>query len=405
MKKEKHNQISPALKALYFKWVFFIFSLVFFDFYIPSFSNEVTDVSWKQEKEYLRIIVNLSNNSNYNIVNSLQEKNYFYINIYEITSSYKFQELPINDERLRSAKSFFYPEHKILRFVFYANASINYNITSVANPPRIVIDITNEGFSPTQIYRKKIVIIDPGHGGLSLGGRSLKKVRGTYIYEKSLTLKIAKKLKELFDSSSNIIAFMTREDDTFVSLKDRLLFSEKYKGDVFASIHCNDTRGYKITRASGVEFYYWNEKGSTDAAVAYLEELNNDKTLEVDLSSNNTKLHNILTNVLKDKLEAETAESTKFCGYLNNAFKDFDYFNLHNRGIKSARFKVLENYNMPAVLIETGFINNNSELDYLMSSDFQQKVAVAIYNAINTYFSMEDPKFQPTLVKTEPPKR
>lgn len=403
--KSYFQSISSRL-SLFFLSLFIIFFLsVYFNQNINA--AEVTDIEVQSHSNYLRVIVNINQSVNYNIVNSLQDKQYFYINIYNITKPYKKSELTFQDQRVSGIKIPYYPEHRILRVVFYASPKIQYNITTLSNPARLVIDVTEKGFAPSEIYRKKIVVIDPGHGGKSLGGRSAKKVNDAYVYEKTLTLQMAKKLKALFDSTPNITAYLTREEDkknekgelNYLGLKDRIVFSEKHKGDIFISIHCNDSRGHQATKVRGIEFYYWNETSSNDAAVKYLEELNNDESLDVDISNGNAKLRNLLTNVLKDKLEEWTTESAKFCELLNSSFKESAYYKYNNRGIKSARFKVLENYNMPAVLIETGFINNNDELKKLMSPTFQDMIVGRIFNSVNNYFAKEDPKFQPNSIK------
>ncbi len=389
-----------AVYLLYkFPMKYKLFFILISSFFITSnfaYPVNITDVNYQSTENFLRVVIYLNESADYNIVNSLQDKKYFYINLYNISKPYITTDIAISDQRVSSLKTAYYPEHKILRFVFYTKPTIQYNITALSKPSRLVVDISEKGFAASEIYRKKIVILDPGHGGKSLGGRSVKKVSGNYIYEKDITLKICKKVKEYFEKTQNVTVFSTRDKDDYISLKDRILFSEKYKGDIFVSVHCNDTRGHVFTKAKGVEFYYWNEQGSDDAAVNYLEELNNDETLEIDISSNNSKLRNILTNVLKDKLEQETTESMKFCNFLDDIFRESEYFRVNNRGIKSARFKVLENYNMPAVLVETGFINNSDEIKKLISPEFQDLVARKIFNSINKYFAKEDPKFQPT---------
>lgn len=362
---------------------------------------QVANVDTQSQDSFIRIVINLTENTKYNIVNSLQDKKYFYINLYNISKPYKVDSLSIKDKRVSGIRLQYFEEHKILRFVFYTNSNVYYNITNPQSPARIVVDISDKDFIPTEIYKKKIVIIDPGHGGKSLGGRSMKKINGKYVYEKDLTLSMSKKVKKLLDATPNIVTFMTRNDDSYLSLKERIDFSKQYKGDIFVSIHCNDTRGHQVTTAKGVEFFYWNENASTDAAIAYLEELNNDENLDNNIAVNDPKVKNILKNVLEDNLEAQITESSKVCGFLNDSFCETDYFRINNRGIKSARFKVLENYLMPSVLIETGFINNNDDFKNLTSDSFQEIIAKSIYNSIIAYFAKEDPKFQMSLLKVK----
>jgi len=145
----------------------------------------------------------------------------------------------------------------------------------------------------------------------------------TAIWEKEVNLLIAKVLKEVINSSPNMTAFLTRTHDKDMTLTERIAFAERHRGDVFLSIHCNATRGYEATRAQGIELFYWNEKGSDNAAVRYLEELENEGQLNINGSKENATL---FKNLLKDKLEVEKNKSIEVCSNISTALKHIAYF-------------------------------------------------------------------------------
>jgi N-acetylmuramoyl-L-alanine amidase len=97
----------------------------------------------------------------------------------------------------------------------------------------------------------------------------------------------------------------------------------------------------------------------------------------------------------RGKLEDWQYESWLMCRRLQDELAQANpYFRQNTRGIKSAGFKVLKNFYMPAVLVEVGFISNSTDLRYLVNPQFQQQTAVAIFNALNRYFSEIDPQFK-----------
>ncbi len=282
-----------------------------------------------------------------------------------------------------------YPQSHIVRLIFYLYSPAQYEVRLTETPPALTVDIVGQSGS-ARLTPKKVVIIDPGHGGDSKGARSSRKVNGRYIWEKDLNLVIAKVLKEVIDSSPNMTAFLTRTRDKDMTLTERIAFAEHHRGDVFISIHCNATRGYEATRAQGIELFYWNEKGSDNAAVKYLEELENEGQLNINGSKQNATL---FRNLLKDKLEVEKNKSIEVCNNVSTALKDIAYFRKYNRGIKSARFRVLVNYYMPALLIECGFINNPTEVKHLLDRKFHVNLARSVFNGLNLYFAQKDMNF------------
>lgn len=184
---------------------------------------------------------------------------------------------------------------------------------------------------------KKVICIDPGHGGYDPGA-----INNTYgLKEKNLTLQIAKKTSEILTKRGwNVV--MTRTTDRDVSyygssdteeLHSRVTFAENMKADIFVSIHCNASASSHIKGVST----HWYKKS--------------DKLL-------GTYIHQELVKKLPTT----------------------------NRKLSSNNFYILRKTSMPAILIESGFITNSSDLKYLNSSYGQTKIATAIADGIEKYF-------------------
>ena len=251
-----------------------------------------------------------------------------------------------------------------------------------------------------KLHPRKLVIIDPGHGGFNKGGRTFWTVGGRHYVEKDLVLSYAKKLKYLVDRSPNLTATLTRDKDEYISLSDRVEFAQKHEGDLFVSLHLNAAPSRRSATARGVEFFHWRETGSDNAAISYLEKLENDQLLPKLPKTENRHLKRILTSMLKEALEEEKTRSRQLCKTMWETFGKNPYFKKYHRSppVKSARFVVLANYAMPAILIEVGFLTNKKESRHLISESFQWTTVRLIYNGIQKFFAQEDPGFEPHFV-------
>lgn len=229
--------------------------------------------------------------------------------------------------------------------------------------------------------RKPIVVLDPGHGGYHKG--AVANVNGKTVYEKDITMAVALKTKAVLESRGQVEVRLTRTKDVYIGLFERTQIAERLDGDLFVSIHCNSTDDRAAARrARGVEFWYWNSNSATSAAAKYLEKLENDEGHADGIGDAAPGTRRLIGSLMADQLESMALRSAEVCDVFNAAFKKVSYFREHNRGVKSARFKVLETYQMPSVLIEIGFLSHPTESRNLVSSDFQQTTARALADAI-----------------------
>jgi N-acetylmuramoyl-L-alanine amidase len=221
------------------------------------------------------------------------------------------------------------------------------------------------------------VVLDAGHGGHDTGAL------GKNSREKDITLAIVLKLRDYIrENMKDVKVILTRSDDTFVELYRRARIANENNADLFISVHCNST---KSTSAYGVETFVMGlHKSAANLAVAKAENaailLEDDYVEKYDGFDPNSPEGNIFFNMMQN---AFLDKSLAFAGKVQHQLVD----NLHklNRGVKQAGFLVLYKTAMPGVLIETGFISNPKDEEFLLSEKGQDKMAQAIFKALRDY--------------------
>lgn len=184
----------------------------------------------------------------------------------------------------------------------------------------------------------KIILIDAGHGGWDPG-----KVAGNNIFEKDINLSIAKKLQEYLEQSGAFV-FMTRVEDKALSdkkmqdMRNRKEISNSTSADMMISIHQNS---FSQKNIKGAQVFYYKE------------------------SDSGKKLAELIQNEIKENVDANNNRVAK---------TNSDYY-------------VLRKIKIPSVIVECGFLSNTNELEKLTSSDYQNKIAWAIYLGILDYYS------------------
>lgn len=236
--------------------------------------------------------------------------------------------------------------------------------------------------SKTSSFKFKTIIIDAGHGGKDPGAH------GSYSLEKNVALAIAKKLRRaLAEQMSSLNVIMTRTDDTFIELNRRSGIANENHGNLFVSIHCNSSPEGTASRANkqkGVMLLVYGFHRVKEQLEAIRE--NSSIYIEKDYKTKyasyeeNDPTNRIITNLYMQKYRKQ---SILFADLLNSEFKNSD--NRPSIGVKEQGVLVLAHSAMPAVLIETGYINNASEEDYLTSEEGQSEIVQSIVRAIKKY--------------------
>ncbi len=223
------------------------------------------------------------------------------------------------------------------------------------------------------------IVLDPGHGGGNRG------TTGPYgLVEKELTLDIAHRLRELLEEQGTFHVEMTREADQELSLERRAVIANEKQGDIFVSIHLN----WLVTRqVRGVETYFL---GPTDdpylSAFAAKENQGSGHSL--------ADLRGLIEEIYAN---ARMGESRRLAQAVQGSlFDSLHELNpeLQDRGVKTAPFGVLTRTGMPAILAEVSCLSNAEEAKLLMTSEYRQVIAEALYAGINTYSNGLDQRSQ-----------
>jgi N-acetylmuramoyl-L-alanine amidase len=220
-------------------------------------------------------------------------------------------------------------------------------------------------------------VLDPGHGGIDNGA----KAHGGH-HEKALVLEFALMLRDKLERTGKFRVVMTRTDDTFVTLADRVKLARARKAQLFISIHC-DALARGDGDAQGATVYTVSDTAS-DAEAARLADVENraDVIAGVDLSSE----PNDIADILIDLAQRETKSfSTQFSRTLVGELKSTA--KLHKNPLRSAGFKVLKAPDVPSVLLELGYVSNRNDLKQLTSDTWRHRTGDAIVQAIGTYFT------------------
>ncbi len=222
----------------------------------------------------------------------------------------------------------------------------------------------------------KRVVIDPGHGG---------KDPGSYlnggVTEKNIVLSLAQILAKKLEERLGVQAVLTRNTDIFLPLEKRTAFANLQKADLFLSLHIN---AHKQADVYGLETYFLNMATDERAVMVAARE---NATSEKNISD----LQKILNDLM---LNTKITESSKLAheiqkGMIDQVSKRYD--NVKDLGVKQAPFYVLIGAEMPAILVETGFLTNPVEKKRLQSRKYLESIADGIVSGIETYVKSLDP--------------
>lgn len=238
------------------------------------------------------------------------------------------------------------------------------------NPPKNQLS-----YSAPQNNRKPRIVIDAGHGGKDPGTIGL---RGTK--EKIITLTYAKSLKEALDATGKYKVYLTRNQDFFIELMERVSIARRYKGDLFISIHADAAENRS---ARGVSIYTLSQKAS-DTRTAKLAQKENKADIIGGLNLYGEFQDTVNTLVDISRRQAMN-DSKKFSRLLEAEFKNRNIKGLGNM-VKHANFAVLTSADMPSILLELGFLSNNTDERMIRSYGYKTKVVNSIISAINKYF-------------------
>ena len=223
---------------------------------------------------------------------------------------------------------------------------------------------------------RPVVVIDPGHGGVDNGTRAGDET------EKNLVLAFGLALRDRLEKNGKYRVVMTRTDDTFIQLDDRVKIGRNERAALFVSIHA-DYLPHGEGDAQGATIYTVSDK-ATDAEAGRLAESENraDAIGGVNLTEEPTEVADILI----DLAQRETRTfSNRFAHLLMGEMKNTT--RMHKHPLKSAGFRVLKAPDVPSVLVELGYVSNKGDLEHLVSDGWRTKAVGSMAQAIDTFLA------------------
>jgi N-acetylmuramoyl-L-alanine amidase len=229
--------------------------------------------------------------------------------------------------------------------------------------------------APDAPPRRRLVVVDAGHGGRDPGARGPGGTR-----EKDVTLSVARQLAAILREDPSLEVRMTRDRDTLIALHDRARMANRWRGEgqpaLFISVHCNanPSRGEK-----GFETYFLAEARTADAQ--RVEAFEN-ASVQYEEAPVGGPMAFILTDLRQNQ---HLRESSDWARLVQDRLRE-----IHpgpNRGVKQAGFAVLRGTFMPAVLVEIGFVSNPSEERLLNESETQRQMAAQLARAVHDFFA------------------
>ena len=355
------------------------------------YSNEKASISkirFSGNSESLRVIIDINNLTKHEI-SAYNNPSRIAVDLFNVKFSddFSFPE-PIGIiDAIRYAKF----NSETSRIVFDLNGSPNIKNVRVLKPSagsirRLSFDIISDEKnieikkknSKKNYNLRKTIIIDPGHGGKD-PGTSFPKV----VSEKDIVLRFSRILMKHLSRNNNYRIFLTREDDRFVSLSDRVNFAKSKNADLFISIHADASSS---SSTKGFSVYTLSDKG-LDKEAEKLAAIENSYAM-----ANSRYNSNYLRNArnpsdfvnYQRKLKNNRFKSTKFASTLTSRVKSKT--SLLNNPLRSAGFAVLKSDEFPSVLVELGFVTNEFDRKNLRSGNWLQTISSQFVSAINEYF-------------------
>lgn len=338
--------------------------------------NRLVSVHWKDSQ---RLVLKFSRTIRKSEVNSFalsDKKKNKYKKIYDIHAVLSQKAMQLKHSSVKHIRLAQF-DQKTLRIVFENDAKIKQQYKISKNELTIKMSSENRELAYIPAGKKqlkKIIVIDPGHGGKDGGAVGHKKYR-----EKVVVLQLSKKLRDILVKRGYTI-YMTRDNDRFIKLRNRTKFANRKKADLFLSIHANAVPKRNAKKAEGIETYFLSTKRSERSMRVAATE--NADIGEMEKGGMQDALH--LMN--REKIFASNKLAIDLQQNMLASLKS-QYSGIIDGGVRSGPFWVLVGAQMPAVLIEVGFISHPKEADRMVNHHYQQFQALGIANGVDRYFA------------------
>ena len=231
---------------------------------------------------------------------------------------------------------------------------------------------------PSPPDKRPVIVIDPGHGGVDNGTQA----GGGDIMEKNLVLGFGLALRDRIEKSGKYRVVMTRTDDTFIALADRVKIARNESAALFISIHADALKRGEGD-AQGATIYTLSDKASDSEAERLADTENKSDAIGgVSLADEPTEVADILI----DLVQRETKTfSNRFARTLMGEMKTT--VRMHKHPLKSAGFRVLKAPDVPSVLVELGYVSNKGDLEHLVSENWRSRTVGSMAQAIDAFLA------------------
>lgn len=223
---------------------------------------------------------------------------------------------------------------------------------------------------------RKVIVIDPGHGGIDPGALSPSKTK-----EKDVVFAFALELKKELEQNARYVVRMTRTEDRFMTLTDRVAFTRKAGADLFIAIHADTVRG---KTANGTTLYTLSDTASDEEAAALaLKENKTDIIAGIDLAAE----EGAVADVLIELVQRESKNHANL--FSRRALEELKgVTTMTGKPLRSAGFMVLKSPDVPSVLIELGYLSSKDDEQKLKTPSWRNKMAAALVKAVNRHFTV-----------------
>ena len=261
-------------------------------------------------------------------------------------------------------------------------ANVKNDLTAASGIiPRAVADVpTPAGGSELPIATKPLVVIDPGHGGIDSGAETASGVK-----EKDIVLAFGLKLQQLLVESGRFDVALTREDDSYLKLEERVALARSNKADLFISIHADSFQQPEIRGAS----VYTRDENATDVLDKVLADGENRSDVVAGYTMPQTApaVVDILVDLMRREMRVQSFMAAQSIVHQLEPSVELRRF-----PVRQADFLVLQAPDVPSVLIELGFLSNAEDMSNLLETGWQDRTADAVARGISLYFDSLKPE-------------
>lgn len=232
----------------------------------------------------------------------------------------------------------------------------------------------------TTADRRRLIVLDPGHGGQDPGA-----ISASGRYEKEITLQVARTVAARLRATGRYTVLLTRESDRFVRLPERVALARSKEADLFLSIHADSLAADRATRGASI---YTRADAATDTEAEALA-LRENRADQLGDSLRASDVDDVVS-ILLDLASRDTPKlSSRFAGLLTASLSEAAP--LRRNAVRAANFRVLSAPDVPSALLELGYISNPSDEALLFSDSGRERLATAVVTAIDRFFGATAP--------------